>query len=266
MIKEKILELIADSVENITPSDLEKRAMSLFSVKRKEVKHAVRSLIAEGHLDYACIHGRTVIGISFNRPAPVSDDIVLKPQGIPFTPKPGESVVELVRGVSFGTGEHPTTRLAVRGIAYILKNRSLSERTSRMCMLDIGTGSGVLAIAALRLGAEKALGLDTDPCSLYEAKVNAELNGFEEQFHICGSELEEIKGQFDLIAANLRYPTLKNIAPHIVRLSRQGASVVVSGIKSEEVSDLRDVYIRAGFDCVWKEEETNWAGLVLFRK
>ncbi len=107
MIKEKILDLIAGSVETVTPSELEKRAMSLFSVKRKEVKDAVKSLISEGHLSYACTHGRTVIGTSFNRPVRVSEHIVLKPAGMPFTPEPGDAVVELVHGASFGTGEHP---------------------------------------------------------------------------------------------------------------------------------------------------------------
>jgi len=265
MIKEKILDLIAGSVETVTPSELEKRAMSLFSVKRKEVKDAVKSLISEGHLSYACTHGRTVIGTSFNRPVRVSEHIVLKPAGMPFTPEHGDAVVELVHGASFGTGEHPTTRLAIRGIAYILKERRLSERKPGLCMLDIGTGSGILAITAIKLGAESAAGLDTDPCSLYEARANAVINGLEDKFHICGCDLGDINESFDLIAANLRYPTLKTIVPHIVRLTRQEAWAAFSGIKSEEVSDLTDAYTKAGFDCVRNEHEKNWAGLVFFK-
>ncbi len=260
--KKKLLDLIADSVETVTPSDLENRAISLFSVKRKEVKDAVKSLIAEGHLDYACIHGRTVIGISFNRPVRVSEHIILKPAGFPFTPEPGDSVVELVRGASFGTGEHPSTRLAIRGIAFLMEELVLSERKARLSMLDIGTGSGVLAITAIHLGAEKAVGLDTDPCACYEARANAKVNGLEDQFHIRGCDLGDINESFDLIVANLRYLTLKSIVSDIVRLSRQKAWIAVSGIKSEEVSDLTDVYTRAGFDCVWKEHEKDWAGLV----
>ncbi len=71
-------------------------------------------------------------------------------------------------------------------------------------MLDIGTGSGILAITAIKLGAESAAGLDTDPCSLYEARANAVINGLEDKFHICGCDLGDINESFDLIAANLR--------------------------------------------------------------
>lgn len=265
MIKEKILDLIAESTETVTPSDLEKRATGLFSAKRKEVKEAVKSLISERQLDYACIHGRTVLIRSFNRPVPVSDGIFLKPSGIPFTPNPGDTLVELIHGASFGTGEHPSTRLAIRGIAYMLKELGLSEKNPRLSMLDIGTGSGVLAITALRLGAEKALGLDSDPCAVYEARANAELNGFEDRFHVCGTELEDIKEQFDLIAANLRYPTLKTIASLIAERIRRKGLLVLSGIKSEETSDLSDVYTRSGFCSLWEAHEKNWAGLAFVK-
>ena len=103
-------------------------------------------------------------------------------------------------------------------------------------ILDIGTGSGVLAIAALKLGLEMGLGLDIDPCARVEASENAELNGLSQRMDISGCSLDTLQGVFFLITANLRFPTLKAYLKNMIDLTETGSFLVISGIKINEIS------------------------------
>jgi len=264
-LEKQIIELVEGRAEKFTPAELTAVLSRSFGMKKKAAGDLIRSLVTKGCLAYADRHGRTVIDISFNRPVQVSPHIVLVPSDIPFTPEQGMTALRLLHGASFGDGHHPTTRISLQGIDYLLHENSMISGHGRV--LDIGTGSGVLAIAALKLGMNKGIGLDIDPCAISEARENARLNGLENRLEISGSPLESIPDQsFALITANLRLPTLNQLFPQILRLSERNCGLVLSGIHCDEKSDLLNAYERQNFSCIWQKEEKDWAALALFRR
>ena len=261
-IQQKVFETVSESKKKLTYGELEKRLSLKFAVHKKLLKTAISDLVAGRQLIYTYNFGCSFLEKSFNKPTRISKRVVLKPPAMRYTPESDEVVIDISQGVSFGSGEHPTTRLAVRGIeaALSLKNCLVATKHSRA--LDIGTGSGILAIAAVGLGVKKALAIDIDPCSRSEAKKNIILNNMEDQIQILDRNIENINEKFSLITANLRYPTLKRLCSHISKITEKPGMVVVSGIKTDEVTDILNSYTQKGFSCAWKAFEKDWAGMV----
>ncbi len=261
-IKQELLDIIEESRRKITPGELEKALSSKYSLKRKEIKSLIKGLVTENFLAYTSHYGRTFIEKSFNKPVRISKHVILKPPGVNYKYREDDVVIEICRGVSFGDGQHPTTRLAIKGIEYALNKTDLLKAKDKTSVLDIGTGSGVLGITALLLGIKNAVGVDIDPCSIKEAGDNAKINKLEDKFVINNMSLEDLNTKFTLITANLRYPTLMNIYHRLVKMTEPGGSVVLSGIKSDEAVSVIDLYTEKYFECKWKEFEKDWAGLV----
>lgn len=264
-IREQILAHVETRWESLTPHALEKFIATAHRLSRSEAKHLLKSLVMDGLLAYRDQYGRTVIEKSFDRPVRVSPRIVLKPPEAAFLPKEGDVVIQLRHGASFGTGNHPTTRMALQGIEQALKWID-PNRTGGTFALDIGTGSGVLGIAAVALGINRALGLDIDACALSEARENARLNGIQDRFIIKDTPIGSIDEKVDLILANLRMPTLIRILPDLQRLARRSSGVVISGIKADEISDLKEMFGGHEWKPVWEETEKDWAGVVFHRE
>jgi ribosomal protein L11 methyltransferase len=221
--------------------------------------------VADRQLVYTYNFGCSFLEKSFNKPTRISKRVVLKPPGMRYTPKSDDVVIDIAQGASFGSGEHPTTRLAVRGIEAALSLKNCLVTTKHTQALDIGTGSGILAIVAVSLGVKKALAIDIDPCSRSEAKKNIILNNMEDQIQILDRNIENINEKFSLITANLRYPTLKRLCSHISKITEKQGMVVVSGIKTDEVTDILKTFTRKGFSCAWKEFEKDWVAMVFAR-
>jgi ribosomal protein L11 methyltransferase len=133
-------------------------------------------------------------------------------------------------------------------------------------VLDIGTGSGVLAIAALKLGVEQGIGLDIDPCARAEASENAALNGLSQRMEIAACSIDTLEGMFFLVAANLRFPTLKAYFNTMARLTECGGYMVLSGIKSNEIESLKGMSRLHGMSVCWEAKEMGWGALVLRRE
>ena len=245
------------------PDQIIKDLGGRLKIRKNRVQRAIRDLVAAGELAYTFEHGRTFLEPSFDRPVRVGERIVLTPPGKEFHPGLGDLVICIAPGVSFGGGRHPSTRLALRGVEFALTHweKPLAGPGSRM--LDIGTGSGVLAIAALKLGIESGLGIDLDPCAVAEAKANLRLNGLEGRAFISDAPIESIRGSFALIAANLRLPTLLCLAPAIAGWASRGTAVVISGIRLEEAQTLLSVYKNQSFVETWRDDEDDWMGLAL---
>lgn len=261
-IRQKVFETVSESKEKLTYGELEKRLSQKFAVHKKALKTAINDLVADRQLIYTYNLGCSFLEQSFNKPTRISKRVVLKPPGMSYTPESGDVVIDIAQGASFGSGEHPTTRLAVRGIEAALSGKNLFSKTNPTRALDIGTGSGILAIAAVSLGVKKALGIDIDPCSRSEAKKNISLNNMEDQIRVLDRNIENINEKFFLITANLRYPTLTRLCSHISKITEKPGMVVVSGIKTDEVTDILNSYTRKGFRCTWKAVEKDWVGLV----
>ena len=257
-----ILETVSGTREKITPIALEKIASEKFALGKKQVKSVIQGLIAKGELIYTYQYGSTFLEKSFNRPVRISKHVVIKPPENSFKSKPGDVVINLAQGASFGTGQHPTTRLAVKGIDYALKECGHFKENKNTCLLDVGTGSGILVIAAVFMGITKGTGIDIDPCAIAEARENIKINGLEHRIDICDRAFEKINRVFSMITANLRYPTIKRLLPYMYETVHKKGFVVLSGIKTGEKKELLGIYQEKGFLCRWKEVEQDWAGIV----
>lgn len=261
-IRKAILETVSGSREKITPIALEKRASENYALGKKQIKSVIQGLVAKGELIYTYQYGSTFLEKSFNRPVRISKHVVIKPPEKSFASKQGDVVINLAQGASFGTGQHPTTRLAVKGIDYALKECGHFKTNKKTCLLDIGTGSGILVIAAVFMGITKGMGIDIDPCAIAEAKENIKINGLEHRIKTCDRAFEKIDRVFSMITANLRYPTIKRLLPYVYETVRTKGLIVLSGIKTDEIKDLLDIYKEKDFLCRWKENEQGWAGVV----
>jgi len=209
-IKNDILHMVLDSPELTTPVELEKEISGKYFLNKKQAKSIIRDLNATGELVYTYKYGCTFLKKSFDRSVRISKHVVLKPPGKHYTPLHDDVVIQIGHGASFGTGEHPTTRLSVRGIEYVLCNDEYLKDKRETSFLDIGTGSGILVITAGMFGIKMGMGIDTDPCSRAEAKENVKLNGLKDKIDISDQPVENIHNRFSIITANLRYPTIKN--------------------------------------------------------
>ncbi len=263
-IHRKILQIIEDHANKITSRDLEKIIVQRISVGRRKFQAALKALIAEGELAYTYLYGCTFIEKSFNRPVRVGSQVILTPPERHPMPSGSDIVVMLRPGASFGIGQHPTTRLAIQGIEYAIKTRGCDGVSATM--LDIGTGSGVLAITALKLGIDQAVGTDMDPCAITEAGENAKINGLSQRFTVMDIPAEEINEQFHLIAANLRYPTLARLCPYIASHIPENGAAILSGIREEEAEEIKSIYAKLNLECRWEATENRWAGLVLVKQ
>ena len=264
-LRQQVLDIVYESENRLTSWELEKKVSQKFFIKKEVVKTAINRLIEDRELVYTYNFGCSFIEKSFYKPRLISKRIVLKPAGMRYKPESNETVVELQKGASFGTGDHPSTRLAIRGLEHVLSDENFFVENTDSSALDIGTGSGVLAIVAVSLGVKRAVGIDIEPCARAEAKENITLNHLENQIRINDWNAERIDKKFSLIMANLRYPTLKRLSSRLMEITGKNGSVVVSGIKTEEIHKFVDIFTVKDFKLVWKECEKNWAGLVFDR-
>ena len=163
-------------------------------------------------------------------PIRVSDRLWIVPSWH-IAPDPEAIVLVLDPGMAFGTGSHPTTRLCLEWL-----ERTVSTDIS---ILDYGCGSGILAIAAAKLGAKDVLGVDIDLQAVSAAKSNAALNNVSARFE---DSTREIKGQFDIVVANILSNPLKALAPAICAHVRPGGRLALSGILTEQSDDLIEAY------------------------
>jgi ribosomal protein L11 methyltransferase len=177
-----------------------------------------------------------------------------------YDPAPNEIIVELDPGMAFGTGLHPSTQLAMIGIEDELK---LGDR-----VLDVGTGSGVLATAAALLGASAVYGVDIEPVAVRSARENADRNRVGAVVRIeqgsVGDE-EPFQGEYDLVVANIIARVLIELASSLARAVRPGGTLILGGIIDTKEAAVRDMFDGVGLTLVRREESEDWVSLVLRR-
>lgn len=262
-VRDDVLAAVAAAASKLTPLDLLRRVIGINRHTRRQIRAAIRQLMAQGELNYIHAGGRTLIELSFNRPVQVSKRIILVPAGRSVTVCDDAIVVIIKPGASFGDGRHPSTRLALAGVEVACKLLCAQRDLALASVLDIGTGSGVLVLAAVKLGFGQGLGLDIDPCAVSEAVTNAGLNHLESRIQIAQQSLEKRAQRFALITANLRWPTLRSARNRIRTMLEPGGLAVLSGIKADEISAVIDWYAAAGFRCRRRQVRHDWASAVL---
>lgn len=157
--------------------------------------------------------------------------------------------ISLDPGAAFGTGSHPTTRLCLKWLEANL------QPTVQLTVLDYGTGSGILAIAAMKLGAGKAYGVDIDNLAVEAARYNAAQNNVSVQFADVETPLNVV---VDILVANILANPLRVLAPLLAAHTKPGGALVLAGILDPQADEIIGIY-REWFDlAVWKSEE-GWA-------
>lgn len=261
----QVLRFIAESPSKVTFGGILRHLCKTNRRNPKQIKQLVAGLIKDGQLCYTSHFGSTFIEISYDQPQAVSEHVIIKPPLCSLKALPGQCVVSLGRGAAFGGGEHPTTRLAIQLIDELLHLPGLRDRRHASKAIDIGTGSGVLAIVAAKMGVGLVCGVDTDPCAVFEARDNVSLNQVERRVRILNQDMHGLTGSYDLVFANLRMPTLFGLWSALEKKIADDSILVFSGLKSEEVAAICDFYAEAGFFVHQKRSEMGWAALCLAR-
>lgn len=228
--------------------------------KPRQAVLLINYLVRTGFFRYVYEYGQTYLEKNYAGVVPLSERVTMAPPGIDIPAVPGRVVIRIMAGAAFGDCRHPTTRLSVRAIDAVLSQAGDSGGKRRA--LDIGTGSGILAITAAALGQDRVLATDIDPCARKEARENVMINRLEEKVTVSDCPLTSIDGCFDLIIGNLRPPTLIRYAGQIMKKTAPGGAVVLSGFKEESVVRLLSSY-NDGFDRVWTQSEGGWCAVVL---
>jgi ribosomal protein L11 methyltransferase len=260
-IKSLLMSRLAISSSRLTFGDLVRAAREDLGADRRAVAAAIKSLLADGSVAYVQQLGTTFLEVSYRYGRRISPRICLVPETAPVRRdlEAGLVGLRLSAGAAFGVGDHPTTRLALQAIDRLFQ-KPWVNRSPRV--LDMGTGTGILAIAAVLLGADSALGLDVDPIALWEAAQNARQNGVEDRFTILDAAIEDLEAPFDLILANLRLPTLLHLGLEFARLLDAEGRAVVTGLRPEERGALQGSYEALGMELIWADCAQNWTVLV----
>jgi len=263
LIEKKIMEIVAASPSRLTPPCLEKTISEKYGLDKTRAKAMLKDLVAQGQLEYTYEFGSTYLVRSFNKPVRIATHVVIIPAGQSYQPASDDVVIQIKSGAAFGGGRHPTTRLSVKAIEYVFKNMRSDGLNPFGSVLDIGTGSGILAMAAVRLGIKKGLAIDIDPCAIAEARENIALNNLGNRIVISNRKIDSIDQTFSMVTANLRYPSLKNFYPQISKLTDSGGWVILSGFRPHERADLMELYTARYFKSIWTADENDWAVTVL---
>ena len=191
------------------------------------------------------IGGRLVIRPTWRRHRRLPDDVVLA----------------LDPGMAFGTGLHPTTRLCLAAV------ESLADRgvLAGARVLDVGCGSGILAIAAVKLGAASAFGVDTDPIAIEATAANARRNAVVRRVRARAGSLPSGRPAFDVILANLIAGLLVPLAPALAAELRPGGTLLASGIFIDREGDVREAFDAAGLTVGDRTAEGDWVALEAVR-
>jgi ribosomal protein L11 methyltransferase len=183
--------------------------------------------------------------------------VVIVPSWLSEPIGPDEVELRLDPGMAFGTGLHPSTR----GCLTLLQEVSPMPAS----LLDVGSGSGILALAALRLGAERAICLDTDPQAVAATLANAAVNGLATSVVARQGSIEDGDATYDLILANLVASTLVELAAALAAHAPAGGSLVAGGIIEGRADEVLRVLIGAGFALAERLDDGEWTSLRLRR-
>jgi ribosomal protein L11 methyltransferase len=183
--------------------------------------------------------------------------VFLLPSWIDAPPPPGSVEVVLDPGMAFGTGTHATTSLCLAAIDDFLARRPGAS------VVDVGTGSGLLAIAARKLGAGRVAANDNDPVAVAVAAENAARNGA--HLELTGDSLEAIAGSFDLVVANILANVLVDLSPSLVARTAPGGELVLAGILVPQEEEVRLPFLARGLEQLPGERRGEWS-LLRFRR
>lgn len=188
----------------------------------------------------------------------IGERIVIRPPWEEYAAKENEVVIAIDPGAAFGTGQHPTTALALRALEKYVKNSSK--------VFDIGAGSGVLSIAAKKLGAKRVEAYDYDAVAVRIARENAALNGIEDLKIEVSDLFQNVTGTADIIVANIIADIILKLLPEIPTKLNKGGVFIAGGIIDERLDEVIDGMKKANLNIIEINHNKGWSLVIAEKK
>ncbi len=190
----------------------------------------------------------------YYKPLHIGSRFVIKPLWEDYVAKEGEIILHMDPGMAFGTGTHETTRMCLEAID------EYSSENHRV--FDIGTGSGILAIAAAKLGAKEVIGVDLDMVAVASAKENVEHNQLKNVQILKGNLLDVVEGKADLVVANIIAEVIKHITSDVKKALKDNGIFIASGIIKEKEEFVKEELLLHGFVIKEVKREGEWVCII----
>ncbi|WP_080844960.1 50S ribosomal protein L11 methyltransferase [Cytobacillus gottheilii] len=196
----------------------------------------------------------------YYHPVKISERFTIVPTWEEYTPvSSDELIIELDPGMAFGTGTHPTTVMCIQALERTVKHGDY--------VVDVGTGSGVLSIAAAMLDAKKVTALDLDEVAVQSAKINVKLNKVHEKIDVFQNNLlDGVEGQADVVVANILAEVIMRFTSDVASAVKQDGYFIASGIIQQKKQDVKDKISEAGFDIIEVMQMEDWVAIIAKRK
>jgi len=264
--KRRALEILSNSEVRLTARAYIRELCREFSLTPMKAKKALTSLVESQDVAYQDLYGSTYVMEGFSKPVRITDRFFILPPNVSSIAGANDIDIRISPGISFGTGHHPTTRLCLVALDRLFSSPALSDRLQGGKAGDIGTGSGVLAIAACLAGMTQCTAWETDANAVSEACGNVAANGLENRIDVIHDIMTTQDLKLSLVMANLRFPTLKQIAPDICSILAPGGHLILSGVRAWEMEGLKTHYKAMEFSLDWDREEKQWGAVTLTKK
>lgn len=187
----------------------------------------------------------------FFKTTEIGEKLVIRPSWEEYDNKDNRVVLSIDPGAAFGTGTHATTKMCLQLLESYIKTNTT--------MLDIGSGSGILSIAGVLLGAEKADGVDIDPVAVKVATENAELNNVENKTnYILGDLCDKISEKYDVVCANIVADVIISLLENVEQFMKDDSVFICSGIIDIRENDVKSAFEKFGFEIIEDVECENW--------
>ncbi len=188
----------------------------------------------------------------------VGDRIVIQPSWLEYEPGPGDVIIRLDPGMAFGTGLHPTTQMCLHALEEFVR--------PGMEVLDLGTGSGILAIAAAKLGASSVLAVDNDPQAAKVARNNAIGNDVQGRVQVKRGSLSDVTGLYDLVVVNILARVIVELVEGgLSERMRRDALLIGAGITDDKTSEVTAAFERKGLELLDQRQQDDWVTLLAKR-
>ena len=229
---------------------------------KKGVEKIISSLVTQNILESFKVDETRLESIDWNLEweknlniIEVTDKTVIKPTFKDYTPNEGQVIITIDPKMSFGTGEHQTTKLVLILLEkYVAPNQKV---------LDVGSGTGILSIAAVKHGAGSAIGIDNDEWCLENGKENITLNKVENKVSVLLGEIDDVSdSDFDLILANINRHILLDIKDGLYSKLKPSGKIIISGILDRDVPVIKESYQFIGLDLIDQTQMDEWVALV----